>query len=86
MKSTTFNENESSNESAKSSCPLANTTGTNQNPLWHTQHDSKTDSKSSDQQLTTVNNSGQPDREKGSPGGTKPHHTTPRTGDHERED
>ena len=86
MESTVFKENERSNEPAKSSYPLANATGINQNPHWHASHDSKIDSKSSDQQLTTVNTSGQPDREKGSPGGTRWHHTNTRTGDHERED
>jgi hypothetical protein len=86
MKSTIFKENKSSSEPAKGSYPLANITGTNQNPHWHARHDSKTDSKSGGQQLTTVNTSGQPDREKGSPGGTKLHHTTAGTGDHERED
>ena len=82
MKSTLFKEYERSSEPAKRSYPLTDITGTNQNPYWHTRYDSK----SSGQQLTTANNSGQPDRVKGSPGGTKPHHTTPRAGDHERED
>jgi hypothetical protein len=86
MKSTTFDENERSSELAKSSYPLTDITGTNQNPHWHTRRESKTDSKSSGQQLTTMNNSGQTDRKKGSPGGTKPHHSTARIGDHERED
>jgi hypothetical protein len=85
MKSTLFKEYERSSEPAKRSYPLIDIIGTNQNPYWHTRHDSKTDSKSDGQQLTTANNSGQPDRVKGSPGGTKPLHTTPRAGDHERE-
>jgi hypothetical protein len=86
MKSIIFKEYERSSESAKRSYRLKDITGTNQNPHWHTRHDNKTDSKSSGQQLTKINNSGQTDREKGSPGGIKPHHTTARTGDHERED
>ena len=86
MKSTIFKVNERMNEPAKSSCSLANTTRTKQNPQWHAHYDSKTDSKSSGQQFTTANDNGQPDRVKGSPGGTKPHNTTPRAGDHERED
>jgi hypothetical protein len=86
MKSTIFVENERSSEPAKSSYPLVDITGTNQNPQWHTRRDSKTDSKSSGQQLTKMNNSGQTDRKKDSPGGIKPHHTTTRIGDHERED
>jgi len=86
MKPTRLKENERSNKPSNSPYLLANITDNSQNPHWHARIDSKTDSKSCGQQLTTVNNSGQPGREKGSPGGTKPHHTTTRTGDHERED
>jgi hypothetical protein len=61
---------------------LTNATKINPSLSWHNQDDSKSDG----QQLTTVNNSGQPNRGKGSPGGIKAHHTTARTSDHERED
>jgi hypothetical protein len=82
MESTKLKENESSNKPANSSYLLANTTSTSQSPHWQTLHDSK----SSSQQLTTVNNSEQSSHVKGPGSGTKQHHITAKAGDHERED
>jgi hypothetical protein len=75
-------ENKKSNEHDTSSYLLTKVIATSQNPYWHTRHDGK----SNRQQLTTVNNSEQPGFEKGPRSGTKPHHTTARIYNDERED
>jgi len=87
MNSTRLKDHEGCNKPADSSYLLAHIiTRADQNPCWHARHDSKTDSKSGKQRRKTVNNSEQMSQENGLPRGTKPHHTTTKAGDHERED
>jgi hypothetical protein len=75
-----------SNKQASNFYLLASATNTSQNPYWYTRHDSKTDSKSSGQQRTMVNNSEQSSYKKGTTSGTRWHHIPEKVGDHERED
>jgi len=75
-------ENKKSDEHDTSSYLLTKVIAISQYSYRHTQHDSK----SSSQQLTTVNNSEQSSHEKGLSGNTEQHPITSRAGDHERED
>jgi hypothetical protein len=79
---TNLKEHKKSNKYVTSSHLLTNEANTNQHLYRHTRDDSK----SGGQQFTIVNNSGQLGCEKDPRSGTKPHHTTAGTGDHERED